>query len=305
MMVSTTPHKHSPDPAGSKDPAGPRRAAAAGAAQSPRGAAPGLTPGLQSAPPAPVSRRTRILYAALGVTALLVGWELLSLWVDPVFVASPVETAKSLGGLAAHGTLWLQLLITLKRLVIGLVIGAGLGWVFGMLAGLEPRLRSFFEPLRWVGMTIPAIIVAGLAMVWFGLGDFTVIFVVALIVVPTMYINTMAGVLNIDPRLVEMGRVYHYPRRLMLTEVYLPGTASPALAGLTLATGIGVRAVVLAELLAAMSGIGHSFSRAMSNLDTAELFAWIVLLLALMALLEFGVLRPLRRRVMRWRKGAG
>ncbi len=299
MMVSTTPHKHSPDPAGSKDPAGPRGTA------SRRRTAPGLKPGGQPAPPGPVSRRTRLLYAALGTAALLLGWELLSLWVSEVFVASPVETAKALGSLAAHGTLWIQLLITLKRLVIGLAIGVGLGWVFGLLAGLGPRLRSFLEPLRWVGMTIPAIIIVGLAMVWFGLGDFTVIFTVALIVVPTMYINTLAGVLNLDPRLVEMGRVYHYPRRLMLTEIYLPGTASPALAGLTLATGIGVRAVVLAEVLAAMSGIGHSFSRAMSNLDTPGLFAWIVLLLALMALLEFGVLRPLRRRVMRWRKGVG
>jgi NitT/TauT family transport system permease protein len=246
-----------------------------------------------------------VLYAVLGVVFLLAVWQLLSLWVNPVFIASPAGTAKALGRLAVDGTLWIQLLITLKRLVIGLAIGAGLGWVFGMLAGLEPRLRSFLEPLRWVGMTIPAVIVAALAMLWwFGLSDIMVIFVVAFIVAPSMYVNTMAGVLAIDPRLVEMGRVYRYPRHLLLTEVYLPGTASPALAGLTLATGVGVRAVVLAEVLGATSGIGHSFSRAMSYLETEELFAWIVVLLALMAVLEFGVLRPLRRRVMRWRKVA-
>jgi len=249
-----------------------------------------------------VRRGIRALYATLGVIAILVVWQLLSLWVNPVFIASPVGTAKALGRLAAEGSLWIELLITLKRLVIGLAIGAGLGWLSGMFAGLEPRLRSFLEPLRWLGMTIPAIIIAMLAMLWFGLGDLTVIIVVALIVAPSMYVNTVAGVLAIDPRLVEMGRVYHFPRRLLLTEIYLPGTASPALAGLTLAAGVGVRAVVLAEVLAAMSGIGHAFSRAMSWLETEELFAWIVLLLALMALLEFGVLRPLKRRVLRWRK---
>ena len=75
------------------------------------------------------------------------------------------------------------------------------------------------------------------------------------------------------------------------------------MAGLTLATGTGVRAVVLAELLGAMSGIGHAFYRANSNLDAPQLFAWIVVLLALMAVIEFAVLRPLKRRVMRWRKG--
>jgi NitT/TauT family transport system permease protein len=280
MMVSTTPHR-----------------SARGATPAPSAAAP-----TGPVTRAPVARRTRLLYAGLGVVALLVAWELLSLWVNPVFVASPADTAKALGRLAKDGTLWIQLLITLKRLVIGLAIGAGLGWIVGMLAGLEPRLRSFLEPLRWVGMTVPAVIIAVLAMLWFGLGDFTVILVVALIVAPNMYVNTVAGVLAIDPRLAEMGRVYRFPRRLLLTEIYLPGTASPALAGLTLATGVGVRAVILAEVLGAMSGIGHSFDRAKSYLETPELFAWIVLLLAVMAILEFGVLRPLRRRVMRWRK---
>jgi NitT/TauT family transport system permease protein len=300
-MGSTTPHK------GSRGSGRPRRGAGRRDAAAPAGLgkAPGATApqGVSAARP-PVARHTRLLFAASGVAAILVGWQLLALWVDPVYVASPADTAKALGRLAWGSTLWVQLLITLKRLVIGLAIGVTLGWVMGMFAGLEPRLRSFLEPMRWLGMTVPAVIIAAMAMIWFGLGDFTVIFMVALIVLPTMYVNTVAGVLNIDPRLAEMGRVYHFPRRLLLTEIYLPGAASPALAGLTLAAGIGVRAVILGEVLGAMSGIGHSFSRAMSYLETPDLFAWIVVLLVLMALLEFGVLRPLKRRVMRWRKVA-
>lgn len=251
-----------------------------------------------------MARRTRLLYAAAGVAAILAGWQLLSLTVNPAVMASPVETVQALGRLAWEGTLWIQLLITLRRLVIGLAIGAGVGLILGVLAGLEPRLRSFLEPLRWVGMTIPAVIIIVLAMLWFGLGDFTVIFMVAVIVVPTMYVNTVAGVLAIDRRLIEMGGVYHFPRRLFLTQVYMPGIASPVMAGLTLSTGIAVRAVVLGEVLGAMDGIGHAFSRAMSYLETPELFAWILVLLALMAVIEFGVLRPLKRRVMRWRKVA-
>jgi NitT/TauT family transport system permease protein len=249
-----------------------------------------------------LTKRTRLLFGALGVAAILVGWQVLSLVVNPAIMASPADTAKALVSLAWKGTLWIQLLITLKRLVIGLAIGAAVGLILGVLAGLEPRLRSFLEPLRWVGMTIPAVIIAVLAMLWFGLGDFTVIFLVAAIVIPTMYVNTMAGVLAIDPRLVEMGHVYRFPRRLLLSEIYLPGIGSPVMAGLTLATGIAVRAVVLGEVLGAMDGIGHAFSRAMSYLETPELFAWIVVLLALMGAIEFGLLRPLKRRAMRWRK---
>jgi NitT/TauT family transport system permease protein len=221
---------------------------------------------------------------------------------SPAIMASPADTLQALADLAWGSTLWKELLITLERLVIGLAIGAAVGWLLGVAAGLEPRLRAFLEPLRWVGMTIPAVIIAVLAMLWFGLGGFTVIFVVALIVVPTMYVNTVAGVLAIDRRLVEMGRVYRFPRSLMLREVYLPGVASPAIAGLTLATGIAVRAVVLAEVLAAADGIGHAFSRAMSFLETPQLYAWVLVLLVLMAVIEFGVLRPVKKRAMRWRK---
>ena len=256
---------------------------------------PGRRPGL--------TRRARLVYSALGVAAILLVWQVLALVVNPVFVASPAATAVALARLAWEGRLWIELAITLKRLVLGLALGASAGWALGVLAGLEPRVRSFFEPVRWVVMTIPAVVIAMLAMLWFGLGDRTVIFMVAVIVFPTMFVNTVSGVLSIDTRLIEMGHVYRFPRRLMLTEVYLPGVASPALAGLTLAAGIGVRAVVLGEVLAAMSGIGHAFSRAHSWLETEELFAWIVVLVGLMGLIEFAALRPLRRRALSWREG--
>jgi NitT/TauT family transport system permease protein len=235
---------------------------------------------------------------------MVVVWEGLSLLVDPVFVASPADTFRALARLAWGGTLWVQLLITLMRLVLGLAIGAALGLVFGVLAGLDARLRSFLEPLRWVGMTIPVVIIVVLTAFWFGMGHSTVILAVALIVIPTVYINTVAGILAVDTRLVDMGHVYRFPRRLMLTEIYAPGIASPVMAGLTMATGIAVRAVVLMEVMMAMSGIGHAFTRAWVNLETADMFAWVIVVLALMALIEFAVLRPLKRRVMRWRKVA-
>ena len=245
---------------------------------------------------------SRRLFALLGVAAILVVWQLLSMVVSPALMASPAATFRALARLAWGGTLWLQLLITLYRMVIGLVVGAVIGATLGVVAPLRPGFRAFLEPLRWVGMTMPVVIVAVLAMLWFGVGDVTVIFVVVLIVLPTMYVNTVEGVLNIDRRLVEMGRVYRFPRHLMLREIHLPGVASPALAGLTLTTGIAVRAVVLAEVLAAADGVGHAFSRALSFLEAPELFAWVLVLLALMGVIEFGVLRPVRRRAMRWRK---
>src|SRR5512133_352002 len=136
---------------------------------------------------ASTSRRlTRTICILAGVAAILIGWQLLSLFIPPVYVASPAASFRALGRLAWGSTLWVQVLITLKRLVIGLAVGAAAGWVLGIAAGLDARVRAFLEPIRWVGMTIPVVIVAGLAALWFGLGDFTVMVVVGLIVLPTM-----------------------------------------------------------------------------------------------------------------------
>jgi NitT/TauT family transport system permease protein len=253
---------------------------------------------------APRRRWKPLAYSLAGVVAVVVVWEILALVVSSVVMASPAATLRALGHLAGTRDLWVELLTTLKRLVIGLAIGAVLGLGLGVLAGVQSRVRSFLEPLRWVGMTMPAVIIAVLALFWFGLGDGPVIFLVAVIVLPQMYVTTLAGVLAVDSRLVEMAAVYHFPRRLFLTEVYLPGIASPVTAGLTLATGVSVRAVILGEVLAASNGIGHSFTRAQIFLKTPELFAWVLVLLALMALLEFGLLRPVRRRALRWRRPA-
>jgi NitT/TauT family transport system permease protein len=76
------------------------------------------------------------------------------------------------------------------------------------------------------------------------------------------------------------------------------------MAGLTLASGIGVRAAILAEFLGARNGIGHSLFLSWTFLDTPSLFAWILMAFALLGLVEFGVLKPVRDYLMRWKRKA-
>ena len=110
-------------------------------------------------------------------------------------------------------------------------------------------------------------------------------FVVALVVMPTMYVNTVEGVLRPSTaRLVEMGRVYRFSRGLLAAARSIcRASLRPPSPGSPWPPASSVRAVVLAEVLAATSGIGHAFARASSFLDTPQLFAWVLVLLALMA----------------------
>ena len=245
----------------------------------------------------------RIAWAVAGVAVLLLGWQSLSWMMHRAVVASPGETVMALFEIARSGQLWIQLGITLQRLLLSLAIGCSVGLVAGLLAGIQERIRSLFEPLRLVAMALPAVIIAVFGMMWFGMGGEQAVFLVAFIITPVVYVNTVDGVRGIDPQLVEMGRTYRIPRRLFLTQIYLPGIALPVVSGLTLAVGIGVRGIILAELLGSFDGVGHSFSRAWTFLKTPELFAWVLAALALVGLLEFGVLKPLRRRLRRWKGG--
>lgn len=246
--------------------------------------------------------KSEILYGVAGIIALLAGWQLLSMLVHEAIVASPLATLSALKGLAWEGALWSELFTTLKRLLIGLSLASVLGLSLGVVAGLMPKVRSFLEPVRWVGMTLPAVIIAVMAMLWFGMGNKQVIFMVSVIIMPIIYVNTLEGILAIDDRIIEMAQVYQFPRKLLLMEVYLPGIGSSVMAGLTLAMGIGIRAVILGELLGAFDGMGHGFSRAWTYLNTPELFAWILVCLGLMGALEFGILNPIRRHFMRWKE---
>ncbi len=246
--------------------------------------------------------RTRAFYIGLGVLAMLALWQVLSMVLSPVIIASPWATFQALWDLAGDGSLWRQFAYSLIRLLIGLAAGAVAGITLGILAGLNQRLRFVLEPMRWAVMTVPVIILTVLAMLWFGIGSPQVVFLTGLITMPISYINTLEGMLAIDARIIEMSAIYKIPARLRLAEIYLPGIGSSIMAGLTLASGIAVRAAILAEFIGARNGIGHSLFLSWTFLDTPSLFAWILAAFALLGLVEFGVLKPIRDHLMRWKR---
>ncbi len=246
--------------------------------------------------------RRQGLYLWLGILATLAVWQILSMVFPQIIIASPQATFAAFGKLAVDGALWIQLGYSLSRLLIGLAIGCAAGLALGILAGIYYPLRLFLEPARWVVMTVPAIIISVLALLWFGLGSKQVIFMTAAITLPITYVNTVEGIRAIDTNILEMAEVFKVSSYLKLTEIYLPGIGSAVMAGLTLAAGVGVRAMILAEFMGARDGIGHSLFISWTFLDTPALFAWILLAFALLGLVELGFVRPVRSYFMRWKK---
>ena len=244
---------------------------------------------------------SRLLWL-LGGTGLLVSiWWILSLVFHEMIIASPLSAFASLGGMMATAGFWSQVGVTLQWFGLALLLGGLAGFGLGLAAGLNTRAKWLLEPLRWSLMTMPPVVVVVVSMIWFGMGSAQTVFVTGLLVLPIIYVNTVAGMEAVDSLILEMGRVYHAGLALRLSEIYLPGLGGQLLSGLTLAAGFGVRIVVLAELLGAYSGIGYSFAMTRTNLDTPALFAWIVVCLVLGGGLDLALLGPLKKHLLRWK----
>lgn len=247
------------------------------------------------------SRKARLACVALGVAALLLAWHLVALRLGPLLMATPLQTLHALVALVQSDQFAAHAGTSLFRVVVGVGLGITAGLALGLLAGRFDLLRALLEPLRWVLMAIPGVIVVVLAMLWFGLGTSMVVFITVALVAPGVYVNTLKGMLLVDPDLVEMAKVYRYTRWQRLRHVVMPALTAPLCAALLVATCGGVRLVVMAEVLGAADGAGYALANARSTFDAGELYAWAVLVLGVVAVLELALLQPLQRRLTRWR----
>jgi len=99
-----------------------------------------------------------------------------------------------------------------------------------------------------------------------------------------------------------MSRLYRFGPWLTVRHVYIPAITAPLVSALVLAVGMAVRIVILAEVMGTSDGIGHALSLARSSLDIPALYAWVVVSIAIVGVIEYGILKPVEDRVMRWRR---
>lgn len=240
-------------------------------------------------------------YHLAGAGVFLLLWFFLSWLLGNIVVASPIGALKALGSLVFKPVFWQTLAVTGSRFMLSFLLGTLIGASFGLLSGFNAKWKDALQPIHWILMSVPPVVLVMISMILFGMGSVQTIFVTALLIIPIMYTNTLEGIHSIEKSLVEMGQLYKANKNLMLKEIYLPGISSPIISGLTLSAGLGVRIVVLAEVLGAYSGLGHQFSLARTNLETEELYAWIIVCLFMVGILEFALFKPLRKRLTKWK----
>ncbi|MGC5324697.1 ABC transporter permease [Brevibacillus sp. SYSU BS000544] len=246
-------------------------------------------------------RSKRQVWAPVCTILVLVGiWQALSLSLPSILVPSPLETLMAFIKMMQSGELLQQLIQSISRMLTGFVIGMVIAIVCGLIAGNFPSVYEAFRPILSLLLGIPPIIVVVLAMVWFGTGSIIPIFVVSVLVFPSIYLNTADGWRNIDRQLLEMAKVYKCSAFHTLRHIILPGLAVPIFTAISLATGSAVRITIMAELLGSDEGIGYSLALARVNIDTAKVFAWTLISILLISLIDNLVIHPLKKATLRW-----
>ena len=249
-----------------------------------------------------IEARERII-AIASPLALLVLWQLLS-WakvLDARFVPSPLTIFEGAVVLIRSGELWTHLSVSLLRLAGGFVLGTIPGIAVGLLMGLSRYVRAGLDPIVAATYPVPKIAILPLIMLYFGIGEASKIVIIAIAVVYLVLINTMVGVMTIDPIYFDVAKNYNAPWRKLFTRVIIPGALPLIFAGLRLSLGVSLIVIVSAEFIAAKSGIGYLIWSSWETLLIENMFVGIIVITVLGVVSTF-LLKELERALIPWRK---
>jgi NitT/TauT family transport system permease protein len=236
----------------------------------------------------------------LSLLFLITFWQLGATIYSPIIIPSPIETLQTLINLINSGKLWQHASETIYRGMVGFLISVLIGTPLGLVMGLNNMTRQLIQPLIVTLQVIPIISWLVLAMIWFGFEKVPV-FIVVITTLPLVVINIVQGVQNVNPKLTEMAKFFKVTKRDLIVYLYIPQIVPYIFAAMSAALGTTWKAVAMAEFLSTQKGIGASMSVARINLETAEVFAWTILLVLLGLLSDFG-LQSINKRLTKWRK---
>lgn len=254
----------------------------------------------------PAIRRRRYLHlfsqrAAL-VLLVLAAWYVAALDAPGFILPNPAKVFAALVALWQNETFLHDLSVTLWRVFWGFVLGAAVGAPLGIALGSSRRLATFFEPVLAVMNTVSSAIWAIFAIVWFGISNGTTIFVVFMTTMPLILTNVWQGAQNVSAEHVELARSFRMSHQAVMRKIYLPTILPYFFSGARLAFGFGWRVSLVAETIGSSDGIGYRLRQAADLVQTDQVFAWTLTLVAMMLILEGGILKPLERHLFRWKK---
>jgi ABC-type nitrate/sulfonate/bicarbonate transport system permease component len=223
----------------------------------------------------------RIVITSLSVVVLIVLWEIFGRQVNPIFGSYPSAIAVAFVELARSGKLLTALGQSLQPFVVGYGLAIIAGVPIGLIIGRYRTMEAAFGIYVTAGYAMPLVALVPLLVLWLGLGFAVKVAIVFLMSLFPICINTWLGVVAVPKTLIEVGKSFVAPNHVILRRIILPATLPYIMAGIRLAVGRAVVAMVIAEFFTAISGLGAIIINSANNFDTATMFVPIIILMVM------------------------
>ncbi len=244
--------------------------------------------------------RTMILRVG-SIAVMLVLWWLMTFFFPPSLVPQPVDTLKEVGAIVNTGQFFSEMGATLRRVGVGFGIAMLISIPLGILMGTVKSLENFFEPPVILGLTMPGLVWAVLAIMFFGLNETSAYAAVAVTILPMLAISLWQGTKSIDKDLIDMSMAFHANPWSKVVDVILPQLISHILAAIRYGLGLAWKVVVVVEMFGFSNGVGYQVVRGFNIFSMKQVLAWAITFLVVMIVIEFGIIGWMESRVTRWR----
>ena len=252
-------------------------------------------------PPRAGRKHALPLLELMSFPILLLVWQVLAMVLAHRLFPSPLSVGEEMLRLASEGKLLADLSKTLWRASLAFLLAMLLGTAFGILLGRKPWLDRLFSSWLLVGLNLPAIVVAILLYIWLGLTETALILAVVINKVPLVATTIREGVRSFAPEFDELARAMRWPTGKRLRLVFLPQLMPFVLAAARTGLSLIWKIVLVFEVLGSDGGVGYRVSLLFQFFDITGILAYTAAFILVVLAIEYGVLRPIERRVLQWR----
>ncbi|MBI1218572.1 MAG: ABC transporter permease subunit [Rhodobacteraceae bacterium] len=239
----------------------------------------------------PVVEKDRAaLIRTISIVVVLGLWEVLGRQVNPLLLSYPSKILQALWSMMLSGEIFQAILESGKTLLLGFLLATVIGVALGLLIG---RYRSVEAATDWLVNALyatPLVAIVPLVTLWFGLGFSAKLFIVCIIAVFPILINTASGVRNVSSSFIDVGRAFAATERETFVKIIMPAALPYVMTGLRLGIGRCIIGMVVAEFYTAVGGLGALIMKYGNQYDTAAMFVPI-LTLALIGVLLTALVR--------------
>lgn len=250
-----------------------------------------------------IGRRLREAVPPLLVIAAVIAvWWVVVVQTESAIFPTPLQVLTGAWELAQDGSLWEHITASLFRvgagfglaLLLAVPLGLWMGWVAGAYRTFNPIFQMLrpISPIAWIP----------LAILWFGVGDLSPIFLIFIASVFPMIVQTTAGVHTIERRYLRAAANFGVSRSVLFRQVVIPAVLPEIIVGMRIGIGVAWLVVVAAEMIALRSGLGYMIMDSRNAGNRYDLVIAGMILIGLIGLLLDGTTRLLERlKIVKWR----